>query len=252
MISLQGVTKTFGRKVAVNGLSLEVAPGEFFALLGPNGAGKTTTIKLIAGLLRPTAGRILVCGLDVQERTIEAKRLMGYVPDQPFLYDRLSGLEFLNFVADLYGVDGAERRREMDRLVDLFSMGEYIRELVESYSHGMRQRVVLAATLLHRPKVILVDEPLVGLDPHTTRLVKEIFRRQARSGTSIFMSTHILSVAEDFADRIGIMREGRIAALGGMEDLRRQAGAGGRLEDVFFRITGEPGAAGGPPEEPGA
>jgi len=245
MIALQGVSKSFGRKLAVDGLTLEVAPGEFFALLGPNGAGKTTTIKLIAGLLRPTSGRIFVCGLDVQERTIEAKRLLGYVPDQPFLYDRLSGLEFLSFVADLYGIDGPEFRRERDRLVELFSMGDYIHELIESYSHGMRQRVVLAATLLHRPKVILVDEPLVGLDPRTMRLVKEVFRQEARAGTSILMSTHILSVAEDFADRIGIMQEGRLVALGKLEDLRRRAGAGGGLEEVFFRITGEDGGAAG-------
>ncbi len=237
MISLRGVSRSFGPKVAVNDLTLEVAGGEFFAVLGPNGAGKTTTIKMIAGLLRPSAGRISVCGHDVQEDMIAAKRVISYVPDQPFLYDKLSGLEFMNFVADLYGVDGEGRRREIDRLVELFGMREYVRELTESYSHGMKQRVVLAATLLHRPKVILVDEPLVGLDPHTARLVKQIFREQARSGTSIFMSTHVLSVAEDFADRIGIMVEGRIVALGGIEDLRRQTGSGGRLEDVFFRIT---------------
>jgi ABC-2 type transport system ATP-binding protein len=237
MITLHDVTRRFGEKVAVNGLSLEVAPGEFFALLGPNGAGKTTTIKMISGLLRPTAGRIVVCGHDVQAEPIEAKRLLSYVPDQPFLYDRLSGLEFMNFVGDLYGIGAEERRREVDRLIELFSMKEYIRELTESYSHGMKQRVVLAATLLHKPKAILVDEPLVGLDPRTARLVKQIFREQARGGTSIFMSTHVLSVAEDFADRIGIMMEGRIVALGSIEDLRRQAGEGGRLEDVFFRIT---------------
>lgn len=251
MIVLQGVSKNFGRKRAVDGLTLEVAPGEFFALLGPNGAGKTTTIKMIAGLLRPDAGKILVGGLDVQERPIEVKRLLGYVPDQPFLYERLSGAEFLNFVADLYGLDGTGRRREMERLVELFGMADYIHELIESYSHGMRQRVVLAATLLHRPKAILVDEPLVGLDPHTTRLVKEIFRQEVRSGTSIFMSTHILSVAEDLADRIGIMREGRLVAVGGLEDLRRRAGAGGRLEEIFFRIAGDPVPGGGSREGSG-
>jgi ABC-2 type transport system ATP-binding protein len=239
MISIHAVTKSYGRKVAVDDLSLEVAPGEFFAVLGPNGAGKTTTIKMIAGLLRPTAGRILVCGHDVQADMIAAKRITSYVPDQPFLYDKLSGLEFLNFVADLYGVNGDFRRTEIDRLVELFSMKDFIRELTESYSHGMKQRVVLAATILHRPKVIVVDEPLVGLDPHTSRLVKEIFREQARAGTSIFLSTHILSVAEDFADRIGIMMNGRIVAIGGIDELRRQANVGGRLEEVFFKITGD-------------
>jgi ABC-2 type transport system ATP-binding protein len=237
MISIQNVTKNYGRKVAVDNLSLEIGAGEFFAVLGPNGAGKTTTIKMLAGLLRPTAGKLMVAGVDVQVDPIAAKRACAYVPDQPFLYDKLSGLEFMNFIADLYEVDGAGRQKEIERLVDLFGMKEFVRELTESYSHGMKQRLVLAATLLHKPKVILVDEPLVGLDPHTARLVKQVFREQARSGTSIFMSTHVLSVAEDFADRIGIMQQGKIVALGKMDDLRRQAQLEGKLEDVFFKIT---------------
>jgi ABC-2 type transport system ATP-binding protein len=237
MISIQGVSKTYGPKTAVDNLSLDIAPGEFFAVLGPNGAGKTTTIKMIAGLLRPTAGKILVCGHDAHADPIEAKRACAYVPDQPFLYDKLSGLEFMHFIGDLYGVHGAEREKEIDRLVELFGMKSFVRELSEAYSHGMKQRLVLAATLLHRPKVILVDEPLVGLDPHHARVVKDVFKDQARGGTSIFMSTHILSVAEDFADRIGIMLQGRMVALGRMDELRRQARSDGRLEDVFFRIT---------------
>jgi ABC-2 type transport system ATP-binding protein len=237
MISIQGVTKLYGRKLAVDNLSLELASGEFFAVLGPNGAGKTTTIKMVAGLLRPNSGRILVCGHDTQTDTLAAKKVTAYVPDQPFLYDKLSGLEFMNFVADLYGVDRAGREKEVDRLVELFSMKEWVRELTEAYSHGMKQRLVLAATLLHRPRVILVDEPLVGLDPHHARLVKEVFREQARQGTSILMSTHILSVAEDFADRIGIMLQGRIVALGRMEELQKTAQVDGRLEEVFFKIT---------------
>lgn len=235
MISIQGVTKTYGRKVAVDNLSLDIAGGEFFAVLGPNGAGKTTTIKMIAGLLRPNGGKILVGGLDVQSDPIAAKKICSYVPDQPFLYDKLSSIEFLNFIADLYGVEG--REKEIDRLVDLFGMKDFVRELTESYSHGMKQRLVLAATLLHKPRVILVDEPLVGLDPHTARLVKQVFREQAHAGTSIFMSTHVLSVAEDFADRIGIMLQGKIVALGRMDELRRQAQLEGKLEDVFFKIT---------------
>jgi ABC-2 type transport system ATP-binding protein len=237
MISIQGVTKNYGRKLAVDNLSLEIAPGEFFAVLGHNGAGKTTTIKMIAGLLRPTSGKIVVGGIDVETDPIAAKKVCAYVPDQPFLYDKLSGIEFLNFIADLYGVDGEERAREIDRLVELFGMKDFVRELTEAYSHGMKQRLVLAATLLHKPRVILVDEPLVGLDPHTARLVKQVFRDQARGGTSIFMSTHVLSVAEDFADRIGIMSQGKVVALGKMDDLRRQAQLEGRLEDVFFKIT---------------
>jgi ABC-2 type transport system ATP-binding protein len=237
VISLRNVSKHYGAKVAVDGLSLEVAAGEFFAVLGPNGAGKTSTIKMIAGLLRPTSGSVLVCGHDVHREPIEAKRATAYVPDQPYLYDKLSGLEFMNFIADLYGVGREERRTEIGRLVELFHMKDFVRELTESYSHGMKQRLVLAATLLHRPKVIVVDEPLVGLDPHTTRLVKEIFREQARQGVSVFMSTHVLSVAEDFADRIGIMLHGKIVALGRMDELRKQARMDGRLEDVFFKIT---------------
>jgi len=237
MISIQGVSKSYGRKVAVDNLTLEIAPGEFFAVLGHNGAGKTTTIKMIAGLLRPSSGRIIVGGVDVQQDPIAAKKVSAYVPDQPFLYDKLSGIEFMNFIADLYGVDGDGRAKEIDRLVELFGMKDFIRELTEAYSHGMKQRLVLAATLLHKPKVILVDEPLVGLDPHTARLVKQVFREQARSGVSIFMSTHVLSVAEDFADRIGIMTNGKLVALGKMDDLRRQAQLEGKLEDVFFKIT---------------
>lgn len=237
MISIQNVTKNYGRKVAVDNLSLEIGAGEFFAVLGHNGAGKTTTIKMLAGLLRPTSGKLLVGGVDVQQDPIAAKKVSAYVPDQPFLYDKLSGIEFMNFIADLYEVDGAGREKEIDRLVELFGMKDFVRELTEAYSHGMKQRLVLAATLLHKPKVILVDEPLVGLDPHTARLVKQVFKDQARSGTSIFMSTHVLSVAEDFADRIGIMSQGKLVALGKMDDLRRQAQLEGRLEDVFFKIT---------------
>jgi ABC-2 type transport system ATP-binding protein len=202
MISIQNVTKNYGRKVAVDNLSLEIAPGEFFAVLGHNGAGKTTTIKMLAGLLRPTSGKLMVGGVDVAQDPIAAKKVSAYVPDQPFLYDKLSGIE-----------------------------------LTEAYSHGMKQRLVLAATLLHKPKVIMVDEPLVGLDPHTARLVKQVFKEQAKAGTSIFMSTHVLSVAEDFADRIGIMTNGKLVALGKMDDLRRQAQLEGKLEDVFFKIT---------------
>lgn len=238
MISIQGVTKHYGPKRAVDALSLEIAAGEFFAVLGPNGAGKTSTIKMIAGLLRPDAGRILVCGHDAHADPIAAKGVCAYVPDQPFLYDKLSGLEFMNFVGDLYGVEnGAARTKEVDRLVELFGMRDFVRELTESYSHGMKQRLVLAGTLLHKPKVILVDEPLVGLDPHNARLVKEVFKEQAKGGTSIFMSTHVLSVAEDFADRIGIMFHGRMVALGRLEELRSQAHSDGHLEEVFFKIT---------------
>lgn len=243
MISLQSVTKRFGGKVAVDDVTLDIKPGEFFAFLGPNGAGKTTTIKMVAGLLQPTSGRVLVGSYDVQKDYLEAKRIMSYVPDQPYLYDKLSGLEFLHFVADMYGVNGEFRGRELDRWVDLFGMRAAINDLTETYSHGMKQRLVLAATLLHRPKVIVVDEPLVGLDPPMARLVKTIFREQIREGISIFMSTHIISIAEDCADRIGIILNGKVVALGSVEELRDHARIDGNLERVFFKIMEENGVS---------
>lgn len=237
MIRIDGVTKTFGRKVAVDHLSLELKSGEFFAVLGPNGAGKTTTIKMIAGLLKPTSGSIQVCGFDVQSQYIEAKRVMAYVPDQPYLYDKLSGLEFMHFVSDMYRIDGADREKEIDRLVELFGMRDYVRELTEGYSHGMKQRLVLAATLLHKPRVIVVDEPLVGLDPHNARLVKDIFADEAKRGCTIFMSTHVISIAEETAERIGIITGGKLHAVGTMDELRKRAGIDGGLEQVFFKLT---------------
>ncbi len=238
MITLENIHKQYGKKKAVDGLSLEIPSGEVFAMLGPNGAGKTTTIKMIAGLLRPTSGQISVCGHDVARDYLEVKKLIGYVPDQPFLYDKLTGLEFLRFLADLYGVNGARRKEEFDRVIDLFSMQEYIGGLTESYSHGMKQRLVLGATLMHRPKVIVVDEPMVGLDPHSSRLVRDIFRKEAESGTTILMSTHVISIAEETARRIGIISRGKLLAAGTREELAGQTGSDGSLEDIYFRITG--------------
>jgi len=239
MIKLTHVRKEFGKKVAVDDLTLEIPSGELFAFLGPNGAGKTTTIKMVAGLLRPTRGTIEVCGMDISKDYVAAKKIMAYVPDQPFLYDKLSGSEFLNFIGDMYGMDnGVVRAKEIDRLVELFGMGEWIEGLTETYSHGMKQRVVLAATLLHRPKVMVVDEPLVGLDPHTARQVKGIFAEEAKKGTTIFLTTHVLSIAEETADRIGIILDGRLRAVGTLDELRKQADSkGGDLEEIFFRIT---------------
>ncbi len=239
MISLQNVRKEYGTKIAVENLSLEVRAGELFAFLGPNGAGKTTTLKMVCGLLRPTSGTVSVCGLDVTKDALAAKALMAYVPDQPFLYDKLSGLEFLHFMGEMYGVSADPRTKEIDRLCELFDMKGWIQELTETYSHGMKQRVVLAATLLHDPKVIVLDEPLVGLDPHTARLVRDILREQAKKGKTVFMSTHVIPIAEDTADRIGILMNGRVAALGSMAELRAQSKVDGRLEDIFFKITGD-------------
>ena len=239
MICIENVRKEYGTKVAVEGLSLTINGGELFAFLGPNGAGKTTTIKMVCGLLRPSAGRITVCGHDVATDPIAAKAVMAYVPDQPFLYDKLSGMEFLNFIGDMYAVPRDERVKEIDRMIEIFDMKGWCRELTETYSHGMKQRVVLAATLLHHPKVIVLDEPLVGLDPHTARLVRDILKEEAKRGTTIFMSTHVIPIAEDTADRIAILVNGRIAALGPMSELRRQSKVDGRLEEIFFKITEE-------------
>lgn len=237
MIAFEKTCRRFGPKVALHPLDLSIAKGEFFAFLGPNGAGKTTTLKMAAGLLRPSEGRVLIGGVDIDVDPIGAKKVLAYVPDQPYLYDKLSGREFLKFVAGLYGLDPAAARVDADRYIATFDMADWIDELTETYSHGMKQRVALAATLLHKPQVILLDEPLVGLDPQTGRLVKGILREQASQGTTIFMSTHVLSVAEQTADRIGILNHGRLVALGTMDDLRAKAGAPENLEDIFFRIV---------------
>jgi ABC-2 type transport system ATP-binding protein len=237
VITFEHVSRNFGSKVALQPLDLAIGRGEFFAFLGPNGAGKTTTLKMAAGLLRPTEGRVLIGGIDIGHDPIAAKRLLAYVPDQPYLYDKLSGREFLRFVAGLYGIDASEARADIDKYVATFDMADWIDELTETYSHGMKQRVALAATLLHKPQVVLLDEPLVGLDPQTGRLVKGILREQASKGTTIFMSTHVLSVAEQTADRIGILNHGKLVALGTMDELRAKAGKPENLEDIFFRIV---------------
>jgi len=242
VITFDGCTRSFGTKVAVQPLNLVIPPGEFFAFLGQNGAGKTTTVKMAAGLLRPSAGRVLLDGIDIAEEPVRAKQLLAYVPDQPYLYDKLSGREFLRFVAGLYRMEEGTVRAEIERLVELFDMADWADELTETYSHGMKQRIALASMLLHRPRVILLDEPLVGLDPQTSRLVKRVLREQAARGATIFMSTHVLSVAEETADRIGILDRGRLVALGTLAELRAQAGAAESLEAIFFRILERPAA----------
>lgn len=240
MIEIDHVSKEFAGKPAVDDLTLSVRPGEVFAFLGPNGAGKTTTIKMITGLLRPTRGRITVAGIDIHDDYLRAKELLAYVPDEPYLYDKLSGREFLRFIADLYGMKGNGVSGEIERLVGLFRMAEYVDELTETYSHGMKQRVVLAATLLHHPKVMVVDEPLVGLDPHSALLVKRIFREEAARGTTIFVSTHLLSIVEEVADRVGIITYGRLVACGTPAELR--AGRAGKsIEEIFMDLLGPDG-----------
>jgi ABC-2 type transport system ATP-binding protein len=239
VIELKNLTKRYGRKVAVDDLSLRIEPGEIFGILGPNGAGKTTTMKVIAGLLHPTGGSVSVGGFDVVKQPLEAKRLLAYVPDEPYLYDKLTGREFLCFVGDLYGMSRGDIAERTEQLSAAFDLGGFIDELAESYSHGMKQRVVVTAALLHKPKALVVDEPTVGLDPRSSRHMRELLRSMAAgSGSAVFLSTHVLPVAEQLADRIGIMDRGRLLACSTPGELKGLAG-GGSLEDFFLKITSE-------------
>jgi len=236
-IVLAGVRKSYGRKVAVRELSLQVRRGELFAFLGPNGAGKTTTIKLIVGLLRPDAGWVQVCGYEIGANGLAAKAQLAYVPDQPFLYQKLTGREFLFFVAEMYGLSQAQRDRGLAWLTQRLDLGEFLDQLTESYSHGMKQKVVLAAALLHDPVVLVIDEPMVGLDPRSIRSVKDLFVARARAGGTVFMSTHTLDIAEAVADRIGIIHRGELIAVGTLDDLRAQASREHSLEEIFLQLT---------------
>lgn len=237
MIEIRGLRKVFGTLEAVKNLDLTVKPGEIFAFLGPNGAGKTTTVKLLTGLLRPTAGTISIGGFDIVKDTLSAKRMMGLVPDEPFVYPKLTGAEYLRFVGELYGVPLDVQRARVPELLTMFELDKFGGELVEGYSHGMRQKLVIAGILLHDPKVLILDEPMVGLDPKSGKLVKEILLKLRERGTTIFMCTHILEIAEKLCDRVGIMIGGELIALGTLEELRAK-GAEGSLEDVFLSLTG--------------
>jgi ABC-2 type transport system ATP-binding protein len=239
MIRLESVTKRYGNVTAVHPLDLHVRRGELFGFLGPNGAGKTTTIRMIVGVLRPTAGRVLIAGHDLAREPEAAKRHIGYIPDRPFLYDKLTGREFLRFVAGLWGQNSAEAERRAEELLDLFELTPWQDALVESYSHGMRQKLLISAALVHRPDVIVVDEPMVGLDPKGARLIKDLLRAFTAQGGTVFLSTHTLEVAEALCDRIAILTGGRIRAMGTMEELRREAEVGtAGLEEVFLKLTG--------------
>jgi ABC-2 type transport system ATP-binding protein len=246
LIELEGLSKKFGSFYAVRDLSLKVRPGEILGFLGPNGAGKTTTIRMMAGLMKPTSGRILLDGKDVFRKPDEAKAILGYIPDRPYLYEKLTGGEFLEFIAGLHQLrreDGWEERSQ--GLLEYFDLLPWRRELIESYSHGMRQRLIIIAALLHRPKVLVVDEPVVGLDPRGVRLVKSLFRNLVNDGMTLFLSTHILGIAEELCPRIGIIHEGQLLALGSMSELREQAQSRDeRLEPIFLKLTreGEPRA----------
>jgi len=238
MIELKNIAKKYGDFCAVDNLSLTVAHGETFGFLGPNGAGKTTTIKMVAGILEPSAGTITVSGIDMFKQPEAAKHKIGYIPDRPYLYEKLTGMEFLKFTADLYDVPGKVFRRNADKNLAMFSLSDWSDELIESYSHGMKQRLIMSAALMHEPEIIIVDEPMVGLDPAAIIMVKDLFQSLARSGVSVFMSTHTLSVAEDVCDRIGIIHRGRLIASGTTADLQRETDVtDADLEKVFLNLT---------------
>ena len=239
MIELSHVVKKFGDLVAVNDLSLALKPGEFFAVLGPNAAGKTTTIKIIAGLIKPTSGVARVAGFDVQAEPLAVRQRLAFVPDFPFLYDKLTPWEFVRFTGQMFRMSDERIHRTGNELVERFNLGPYMNKTIEGLSHGTRQRVAIASALLHDPEVFVIDEPMVGLDPHHTRIVKDTLKERSRAGMTVFLSTHQLSVAEEMADRIGIIHEGRLIAIGTREELRQQSGATGPLEQTFLALTAQ-------------
>jgi ABC-2 type transport system ATP-binding protein len=242
MIQLVNLVKRFGDLTAVDGVNLEVRRGEFFALLGPNAAGKTTTIRLLAGLMRPTAGRVHVAGFNMQEQPLEARRRMAYVPDFPFLYDKLTPWEFFRFTGQVFGMTESHVRATVRELTQRFNLEPFLDQITEGLSQGTRQRVAIVSALMHRPEVFVLDEPMVGLDPQHARVLKDLLKEQSRQGVTVFVSTHQLSVAEEMADRVGIMHRGRWVALGSPAELRRRNGQAGALEETFLALTA--------PEEP--
>jgi ABC-2 type transport system ATP-binding protein len=239
VIRLEQVTKVYGTFTAVRGVDLAVPAGSLYGLLGPNGAGKTTVLRMVAGTLLPTAGRIEIGGVDLAADPEGAKRQMGYIPDRPYLYEKLTGAEFLRFVAGLYGQDGREVEERIEELLDLWALAAWRDELVETYSHGMRQKLVLASAFVHRPRVIVVDEPMVGLDPKAARTLKTLLREFVARGGTVLMSTHSLEIAEALCDRLAILQDGRVRAEGTLRELRAAAAAGDApLEEIFLRLTG--------------
>jgi ABC-2 type transport system ATP-binding protein len=240
MIRLTSLTKRYGSFTAVNAIDLDVPRGELFGFLGPNGAGKTTTLRMIAGILRPTAGTVEIGGVNISTDPIAAKMKLGFIPDRPFIYEKLTGAEFMRFVAGLYDQEGPEVEHRARELLALFDLAEWQDELVESYSHGMRQKLIISSAFVHRAEVIVVDEPMVGLDPKAARILKDLFREYVNRGNTIMMSTHTLEVAEAMCDRIAIVQAGKIRACGTMAELRQSAEGGAEgLEEIFLKLTGE-------------
>lgn len=237
MIQTENLTKRFGQQVAVDSLNLTIAKGEFFCFLGPNGAGKTTTIKMLTGLLKPTTGRATLGGFDIQKDPVSTKSILGYIPDTPFLYDKLTGREFMRFVAGLYQLPASALNGRSEELLELFEVRHAGDQLIESYSHGMRQKLSFASCFLHDPKIVVVDEPWVGLDPKNIRFVKEYLKQRTREGLTVFMSTHTLSLIEDVADRIAIIHRGKLLHTGTIQEIMKLSKNPGSLEDVFLELT---------------
>lgn len=239
MIELEHISKYFGDLRAVNDVTLRIPRGEFFAILGPNAAGKTTSIRILVGLVKPSSGIARIAGFDVQTHPLEARRRLAYVPDFPFLYDKLTPWEFLRFTGQMFCMEEARLRESARHLIERFHLGDYLEKPIEGLSHGTRQRVAIASALLHDPEVFVIDEPMVGLDPYHARIVKDILKERTREGMTVFLSTHQLSVAEEMADRIGIMHRGQLIAVGTSEELRKQSGSDGALESTFLSLTSD-------------
>ncbi|NLL57184.1 MAG: ABC transporter ATP-binding protein [Firmicutes bacterium] len=239
LIRTRQLTKSYGATTAVDSLDLEVKSGEIYGFLGPNGAGKTTTIRMLSGLLDASAGEAFICGYDISKEASQAKAMLAYVPDQPKLYGKLTAREFLQLVAALYRIPKKVSQERSEQLLSMFGLAERADELLEGYSHGMRQKVVLAAALIHQPRVMLLDEPTVGLDPASARLLKDILQELAKQGAAVFVSTHILEIAERLCHRVGILKEGKLIAQGSPDELRKMVGHGDEsLEDIFLELTG--------------
>jgi len=239
LLKLQNLSKTYskGTVKAVDSVNLDIAPGEIFGFLGPNGAGKTTTIKMIVGLLKPDSGRVFINGIDVWKNPIEAKSQISYVPDSPEIYDKLKGIEYLNFIADMYEIPKHIRQVKMEKYLEIFNLKDAVGDIIGSYSHGMKQKLVLISALLHEPNLFILDEPMVGLDPKSSFQLKEIMRERCDEGKTVFFSTHVLEVAEKLCDRIAIINKGRIIALGTMDELRSHAEERESLEKIFLELT---------------
>ena len=240
VIAINNLNKRYGRRRGLVDVSMDIPQGVVFGFLGPNGAGKTTTIRMIAGVLEPTEGSIVIGGYDLETHPLQAKSRIGYIPDRPFLYEKLSGGEFLRFVSGLWGKDEPASEDRADGLLEIFNLSEWKHELIESYSHGMRQKLLITSALIHQPELIVVDEPMVGLDPRSARILKDLFRVYVERGGTVFLSSHTLEVVEAVCDRIAIIREGVVIAKGTMDDLRKQVDSGGAdLEEIFLKVTGD-------------